>query len=186
MSKILTAEEVKRHNTRKSVWMVIRNEVYDVTSFVDEHPGGEDPILDAAGQDATIAFEDVGHSEDAKAMLKKYKIGTLAPGEGCSQYHRDCTECNASSDKPGTSDSKSWRSFDGGTPTSLSRKSSLKCYKEPLRPMPEKRIQHIVVPRERRRRGPPCAPSNSRLKYVVLALGIAILLGFAYKKYSSG
>ncbi|XP_035437424.2 cytochrome b5 isoform X3 [Spodoptera frugiperda] len=154
MSKILTAEEVKRHNTRKSVWMVIRNEVYDVTSFVDEHPGGEDPILDAAGQDATIAFEDVGHSEDAKAMLKKYKIGTLAPGEGCckmrakiwrssSQYHRDCTECNAS------------------------------------------------------RRGKPCRPppppprgsqddGNSRLKYVVLALGIAILLGFAYKKYSSG
>lgn len=36
MSKILTADEVKRHNTRKSVWMVIRNEVYDVTSFVDE------------------------------------------------------------------------------------------------------------------------------------------------------
>ncbi|KAH9645139.1 hypothetical protein HF086_005684 [Spodoptera exigua] len=83
MSKVFTADEVKRHNTRKSVWMVIRNEVYDVTSFVDEHPGGEDPMLDAAGQDATIAFEDIGHSEDAKAMLKKYKIGSLAPGEGC-------------------------------------------------------------------------------------------------------
>ncbi|XP_022826601.1 nitrate reductase [NADPH]-like isoform X2 [Spodoptera litura] len=160
MSKILTADEVKRHNTRKSVWMVIRNEVYDVTAFIDEHPGGEDPILEAAGQDATIAFEDVGHSEDAKAMLKKYKIGTLAPGEGCckmraqiwrssSPYHRDCTECNASSDMPGTSDSKSWRSFDGGTPSSVSRKSSLKCFKEPGPPRHERRIQRIVVPKER-------------------------------------
>ncbi|CAD0197608.1 unnamed protein product [Chrysodeixis includens] len=59
----ITANEVKRHHTRRSVWMVIHNEVYDVTSFVNEHPGGEDPLLDAAGLDATIAFYDVGHSE---------------------------------------------------------------------------------------------------------------------------
>lgn len=81
----ITASEVKKHNTRRSVWLVIRNEVYDVTAFLNEHPGGEDPLLDAAGLDATIAFDDVGHSEDAVTMLKKYKIGTLAPGETCSR-----------------------------------------------------------------------------------------------------
>uniref|UniRef100_A0A2A4K2U3 Cytochrome b5 n=1 Tax=Heliothis virescens TaxID=7102 RepID=A0A2A4K2U3_HELVI len=83
--RLITAEEVKRHNTRKSVWIVIRNDVYDVTAYIDEHPGGEDPLLEAAGQDATIAFEDVGHSEDARTIMKKYKIGKLAPGEGCSR-----------------------------------------------------------------------------------------------------
>ncbi|PZC82215.1 hypothetical protein B5X24_HaOG211023 [Helicoverpa armigera] len=167
--RLITADEVKRHNTRKSVWMVIRNDVYDVTSYIDEHPGGEDPLLEAAGQDATIAFEDIGHSEDARAIMKKYKIGRLAPGESCckmrakvwrpsSVYHRNCTECEASSCpniiKPGTSDDKSWRTFDGAP---ISRKSSHKCaYKAPIQPRVERRIQHIVVPRERRPRGPPC------------------------------
>lgn len=33
-----------------------------------QHPGGEDPLLDAAGLDATIAFDDVGHSEDAVSV----------------------------------------------------------------------------------------------------------------------
>ncbi|XP_047028100.1 cytochrome b5-like [Helicoverpa zea] len=83
--RLITADEVKRHNTRKSVWMVIRNDVYDVTSYIEEHPGGEDPLLEAAGQDATIAFEDIGHSEDARTIMKKYKIGRLAPGESCSR-----------------------------------------------------------------------------------------------------
>ncbi|XP_075977078.1 cytochrome b5-like [Anticarsia gemmatalis] len=83
MSLKLTSSEVKKHNNRKSLWIVIKNDVYDVTSYLSEHPGGEDPLLDAAGQDATRAFEDVGHSDDARSILKKYKIGSLIPGESC-------------------------------------------------------------------------------------------------------
>ncbi|KAJ8720006.1 hypothetical protein PYW07_012049 [Mythimna separata] len=85
MSKIFTADEVKKHNSRRNLWIVIRNDVYDVSSFLAEHPGGEDPLLEAAGQDATIAFDDVGHSADARAMLSKYKVGSLAKGQGCSK-----------------------------------------------------------------------------------------------------
>lgn len=85
MSQVLSADEVKKHNSNRSLWMVIRNNVYDVTPFLEEHPGGTDPLMEAAGQDATIAFDDVGHSADAINMLKKYKIGTLAPGQGCSK-----------------------------------------------------------------------------------------------------
>ncbi|XP_041981100.1 cytochrome b5-like [Aricia agestis] len=81
MSKVITSEEVIKHNSNDSVWMVIRNDVYDVTSFLEEHPGGEETLLEVAGQDATQAFDDVGHSEDAKELLKKYKIGSLPPGE---------------------------------------------------------------------------------------------------------
>lgn len=36
MTQVYTAHEVKKHNHRKSVWMVIRNDVYDVTSFLNE------------------------------------------------------------------------------------------------------------------------------------------------------
>lgn len=39
--------------------------------------GGEEVIMDVSGQDATEAFEDVGHSDEAREILAAYKIGTL-------------------------------------------------------------------------------------------------------------
>uniref|UniRef100_G1N8Z8 Cytochrome b5 type B n=1 Tax=Meleagris gallopavo TaxID=9103 RepID=G1N8Z8_MELGA len=43
------------------------------------HPGGEEVLLEQAGRDATESFEDVGHSTDAREMLKQYYIGELHP-----------------------------------------------------------------------------------------------------------
>ena len=45
--------------------------------FIYQHPGGEEILLEHAGQDSTEAFEDVGHSTDAREMLKEYLIGDL-------------------------------------------------------------------------------------------------------------
>ncbi|XP_049878526.1 uncharacterized protein LOC126375570 [Pectinophora gossypiella] len=59
------------------LWIIIRDSVYDVTSYVNEHPGGVDALQDRAGRDGTTDFNDVGHSSDAKAILAKYKIGEL-------------------------------------------------------------------------------------------------------------
>ena len=50
--------------------------MYDVTKYLDDHPGGAEVLLDVAGQDADEFFEDIGHSNDARAELKKYLIGT--------------------------------------------------------------------------------------------------------------
>lgn len=63
--------------------MVIHDKVYDVTKFVDEHPGGEEVLLDVGGQDATEAFEDVGHSDEAREMLEPLLVGALdrQPGD---------------------------------------------------------------------------------------------------------
>lgn len=57
--------------------MVVDGKVYDVTKFLDEHPGGEDIMLDSSGRDATREFEDVGHSGEARAELAKLLIGSL-------------------------------------------------------------------------------------------------------------
>lgn len=57
--------------------MIIDKKVYDVTKFLDEHPGGEDVLLDSSGQDATQGFEDVGHSAEARAQLKELFIGEV-------------------------------------------------------------------------------------------------------------
>lgn len=42
-----------------------------------QHPGGEEVLLEQAGNDGTEAFEDVGHSTDARELMKKYKIGDV-------------------------------------------------------------------------------------------------------------
>uniref|UniRef100_A0A1B0FUZ3 Cytochrome b5 n=2 Tax=Lutzomyia longipalpis TaxID=7200 RepID=A0A1B0FUZ3_LUTLO len=76
--KKYTMAEVAEHNDKKSLWIVIDKSVYDVTKFQNEHPGGEEILRDVAGKDASEDFEDVGHSADARKIMKKYKIGDLA------------------------------------------------------------------------------------------------------------
>ena len=49
------------------------------TLILSQHPGGEEILFENAGQHATEAFEDVGHSTDAREMMKEYLIGELDP-----------------------------------------------------------------------------------------------------------
>lgn len=132
MSQDLTYSEVSSHSTKKDLYLVIHDKVYNTTSFVDEHPyvfflsschrdlfspctnnsfripptraahapphhpvvslhltplfihsGGEEVLLDVGGQDATEAFEDVGHSDEAREVLEGLLIGNLkrVPGD---------------------------------------------------------------------------------------------------------
>ncbi|XP_071065211.1 cytochrome b5 type B isoform X2 [Dasypus novemcinctus] len=74
-------EEVAKHNSSKELWLVIHGRVYDVSSFLNEHPGGEEVLLEQAGVDASESFEDVGHSSDAREMLKQYYIGDVHPSD---------------------------------------------------------------------------------------------------------
>ncbi|KAJ2746376.1 hypothetical protein GGI20_001372 [Coemansia sp. BCRC 34301] len=82
--KSFTASQIQPHSTREDIWIVVHGKVYDVTPFLDEHPGGEEVMLEYAGADATEAFEDIGHSDDARDLLSKFFIGNLEvefPGE---------------------------------------------------------------------------------------------------------
>lgn len=49
-------EKILQNNSRESCWVVIHNQVYDVTDFLDEHPGGAGIILRYAGKDATAEY----------------------------------------------------------------------------------------------------------------------------------
>lgn len=42
-------DELKQHTTEKSCWLAIRGNVYDITPFLEEHPGGYDVILSSTG-----------------------------------------------------------------------------------------------------------------------------------------
>ncbi|XP_062343563.1 cytochrome b5 isoform X2 [Cinclus cinclus] len=72
-------EEVQKHNNSQSTWIIIHNRVYDVTKFLDEHPGGEEVLREQAGGDATENFEDVGHSTDARTLSESFIVGELHP-----------------------------------------------------------------------------------------------------------
>lgn len=80
-----TAEEVAQHATEDDLWVIIRGKVYDVTSFLNIHPGGRQILLSVAGKDATQKFEFFRHSENAYDLLKKLYIGDLIVLE--------CTQC---------------------------------------------------------------------------------------------
>ena len=69
--------ELCRHNKVDDLWLAIDGIVYDVTPFMDDHPGGGDIMLSAAGKDGTDDFEDVGHSPHARELLKRFKVGTF-------------------------------------------------------------------------------------------------------------
>ncbi|KAG5579460.1 hypothetical protein H5410_050087 [Solanum commersonii] len=56
LKKYITAEELKKHNKREDVWISVQGKVYNVTDWIKQHPGGDIPILNLAGQEATDAF----------------------------------------------------------------------------------------------------------------------------------
>ncbi|KAF3703890.1 Cytochrome b5 [Channa argus] len=73
--------EIEQQNSFKATWIIIHNKVYDVTKFLEEHPGGEEVLREQAGGNATESFEDVGHSTDAREMASGMLIGELHPDD---------------------------------------------------------------------------------------------------------
>ncbi|KAF1761017.1 hypothetical protein GCK72_009270 [Caenorhabditis remanei] len=79
--RTITIDEVAQHSDEESCWIIIHGKVYDVTKFLEEHPGGAEVITQMAGLDSTAEFDDVGHSKDAMEMAKEYLIGQLPEDE---------------------------------------------------------------------------------------------------------
>jgi len=75
--KTYSYADVEAHSSKQDLWMVIGDKVYAVQAFLDEHPGGEEVLMDVAGKDATDAFEDVGHSDEARELLAGLCVGNL-------------------------------------------------------------------------------------------------------------
>lgn len=57
MSKPPEGQEVTKHNTRRSCWVIVKGQVYDVTEYLDHHPGGSAILLRYGGKDATAIYE---------------------------------------------------------------------------------------------------------------------------------
>ncbi|KAJ9188191.1 hypothetical protein P3X46_003578 [Hevea brasiliensis] len=70
-------DEVAKHKDGYDCWLIIHGKVYDVTHFLEEHPGGDEVLIAATGKDATDDFDDVGQSSSAKELMNKYCIGDI-------------------------------------------------------------------------------------------------------------
>ncbi|TVY36876.1 putative cytochrome b5, partial [Lachnellula occidentalis] len=84
MLKEYTVQDILPHNTKKSLFVVIHDKVYDATDFVDDHPGGRQLLFDQGGNDATEPFDEVEHSSQAMEVLESIHIGSLKRRAGDS------------------------------------------------------------------------------------------------------
>lgn len=72
-------ESVTRHSGLYSCWTVINGTVYDLTSLISTHSGGEKAILSICGKDGSFLFNKRhGSDADVKSELEVYKVGTVS------------------------------------------------------------------------------------------------------------
>ncbi|KAI3804198.1 hypothetical protein L1987_25564 [Smallanthus sonchifolius] len=62
-TKLISVDEVSKHDKKNDCWFIISGKVYDITPFVDDHPGGDEVL--------------VGHSQNARNMLTDYYVGDI-------------------------------------------------------------------------------------------------------------
>mmetsp|Transcript_38338 Transcript_38338/g.90110 ORF Transcript_38338/g.90110 Transcript_38338/m.90110 type:complete len:396 (-) Transcript_38338:10-1197(-) len=86
-------DEVKKHTTKDDLWLLIDRKVYDVTPFLDLHPGGGQLIVSAAGKDATSIFEKT-HGEGLRyslRLLNQFFVGVCDGAEEAEPADPDPT-----------------------------------------------------------------------------------------------
>lgn len=79
-SKEYTFEEVALHNKESDMWGVFEGKVLNLTTFLAEHPGGEDVLMEVAGGDLTTSFHDIGHSQSALDLMDDLIVGKIKGG----------------------------------------------------------------------------------------------------------
>ncbi|KAJ6811783.1 delta(8)-fatty-acid desaturase 2-like [Iris pallida] len=102
--RIITADELAEHKKPSDLWISINGKVYNVTEWVKDHPGGEIPLLNLAGQDATDAFI-AYHPASAWAHLDRFYIGQFADYK-VSPVSKDYRRLNAEFSKLGLFEKK--------------------------------------------------------------------------------
>ncbi|TRM68066.1 cytochrome b5-like heme/steroid binding domain-containing protein [Schizophyllum amplum] len=84
---IIQPEEVARHVTRDSCWVIFDGEVYDVTNFLDKHTAGANTLLKNAGKDVTPMFVHFHKPGTIDKLPAECHIGTLPVVSVSEQDH---------------------------------------------------------------------------------------------------
>lgn len=70
--------QIRRRVAGGAAWLVIEGDVYDVGPLLDHHPGGETPLREHLGRDATRAFRSAGHGPLTETLRLNFRVGRLA------------------------------------------------------------------------------------------------------------
>lgn len=82
--RIYTLEDVCNHRNANSCWIVRNELIYDITNFLNDHPGGDDIILEWAGKDIgdVMSNGEHQHSDAAFEMMSEYLVGRIGTDAG--------------------------------------------------------------------------------------------------------
>ncbi|GAB1605537.1 cytochrome b5 reductase 4-like [Argonauta hians] len=73
----VSIEELAKHNKENDAWMAIRGKVYNVTPYMEYHPGGIDELMRGVGKDGTQLFDEIHRWVNVNSMLEKCYVGPL-------------------------------------------------------------------------------------------------------------
>ncbi|ERF73412.1 hypothetical protein EPUS_08555 [Endocarpon pusillum Z07020] len=116
----ITPAQLEKHNTQQDLWVAVYGNVYNLTSFAADHPGGIDVLKDCAGTDGSKTYEYAGHSAYAMKTMQQFLVGRLAestttattnPAHVPAAPHDSSVKMNGSSGGSSSSSSKSARSI---------------------------------------------------------------------------
>ncbi|CAH7690004.1 hypothetical protein BY996DRAFT_4589136 [Phakopsora pachyrhizi] len=82
--RIFLPEDLTDHQSPTNCWVSLNGKVYDVSSFISDHPGGDALILKYAGHDIGQAMEDPNehaHSQSAYDLLEEFQVGVIGNPE---------------------------------------------------------------------------------------------------------
>ena len=93
---VFRPEQVARHHKKSDGWVIINGFVYDVTPFIEKHPGGPAIVRGYLGRDVTAQFSLVSahHSPAVGRLLQSFLIGTL------DTHHDTATHPSSPGPKP--------------------------------------------------------------------------------------
>lgn len=75
--KALTKSEIALHNKQADCWSYMGEKVYNLTSWMAEHPGGAEIMVEMCGKDGSESFGS-HHKSEVDAVLAQYYIGAIA------------------------------------------------------------------------------------------------------------
>jgi cytochrome b involved in lipid metabolism len=77
-SPVFSLSDIASHKDQVSCYTAISGSIYDLTQFVNMHPGGKEPILFVCGKDGTEVFMNQHHGlVKYMKVLARYKVGAL-------------------------------------------------------------------------------------------------------------
>jgi len=68
--------EVAKHDNSSDCWIIIDEKIYDVTSYLPQHPSGSNNVVRSCGQDGSTIFN-LKHSSNKKQLLNQYFVAEL-------------------------------------------------------------------------------------------------------------